>query len=43
MIERILFLFNFEDIFVSIPLNILNIKAKEDLDIDKSENFNANI
>jgi len=37
------FLFNFEDIFVSISLDILDIKAEEDSDTDKSENFNVNI
>ncbi len=43
MIKQISFSFNFGDIFVSTLLNILDIEVKEDLDIDKSEDFNINI
>ncbi len=38
-----LFLINFKNIFVSIPLDISNIEAKEDSDIDESKNFNIDI
>ncbi len=38
-----LFLINFENMFVSISLDILDIEAEKDLDIDKSENFNIGI
>ena len=38
-----LFLINFKNIFVSIPLDISNIETEEDLDIDKSKNFNTDI
>ncbi len=38
-----LFLFNFEDIFVLIFLNISNIEVEEDLDIDELKNFNVSI
>ncbi len=34
---------NFKDTFVSIPLNILDIEVEEDLNIDKSKNFNIGI
>ena len=37
------FLINFKNIFVLIPLNISDIEAEEDLDIDKLENFNIDI
>ncbi len=43
MTERILFLINFGNVFISISLNILDIEPKEDLDIDESENFNVDI
>ena len=35
--------FDFKNTFISIPLNISNIKTEEDSDIDKSKNFNINI
>ncbi len=35
--------FDFGNAFISIPLNISDIETKEDLDIDKSENFNADV
>jgi len=38
-----LFLINFGNIFISIPLDILNIEAEEDSDINESENFNIDI
>ncbi len=42
--KRILFFFNFKNIFISIPLNISDIELKEkDLDIDELENFNIDI
>ncbi len=43
MIEQILLFFNFGNTFISIPLNISNIEAKEKSDTDKLENFNINI
>jgi len=43
MIKQMLFLFNFEDIFVLIFLNISNIEVEEDLDIDELKNFNVSI
>ncbi len=38
-----LFSINFGNIFVSIPLDILDIEAEEDSDINELENFNINI
>ncbi len=38
-----LLFFNFGNVFILIPLDISNIKAEEDSDIDKSENFNINV
>jgi len=44
MIERMLFFFNFGNTFILIFLNIFDIELeKEDLDTDKSENFNVDI
>ncbi len=43
MIKQILFLINFGNIFVSISLDILDIEVEEDLDINKSENFNIDV
>ncbi len=43
MIKRISFFINLGNAFISISLNILDIELKEDLDIDKSENFNIDI
>ncbi len=43
IIERMLFLIDFGNVFILIPLNILNIEQKEDLDTDESENFNVDI
>jgi len=37
------FPFNFENIFISIPLDISNIEAEKDSDIDELENFNIDI
>ena len=37
------FSINFGNVFITISLNILDIEAKENLDIDKSENFNVNV
>ncbi len=34
---------DFGDIFASIPLDISDIKTKENLDIDESENFNTDV
>ncbi len=34
---------NFRKTFILIPLNISDIELKEDLNIDKSENFNVDI
>jgi len=38
-----LFFINFGNVFISIFINILNIELKEDLDINESKNFNADI
>ncbi len=38
-----LFPINFGNMFISIPLNVSNIEAEKDSDIDKSENFNADV
>ncbi len=38
-----LFSIDFENIFILISLNILNIESKEDSDIDESEEFNIGI
>ena len=38
-----LFLINFGNIFILISLDILDIEAEEDSDIDESENFNVDI
>ncbi len=43
MAEQILFSINFRNTFISISRNILDIESKEDLNIDKSENFNTNV
>ncbi len=43
MVERILFLIDFKNVFISIPLNILDIESKEDSDTNESEEFNAGI
>ena len=37
------FLFNFEDAFILIPLDISDIEAEEDSNIDELENFNINV
>ena len=34
---------NFRNTFVSISLDVLNIEAEEDLDINELKNFNINI
>jgi len=43
MIKRILLPFDFGNIFILIPLNMSDIEIKEDLDIDKLNNFNIDI
>ncbi len=43
IVERILLSLDFESTFISIPLDISNIEAEKDLDIDKLKNFNINI
>ncbi len=43
MTERMLLFINFGNVFISISLNISDIEAKEESDIDKSENFNISI
>ncbi len=35
--------FNFKNVFISISLNILDIKAEEDSNTNESENFNIGI
>ncbi len=41
--ERTLLSFNFKNTFISIPLNVFNIEAEEESDIDELENFNTDI
>jgi len=43
MTERILLPFDFGNAFISILLNISDIEAKEESNIDDSENFNTDI
>jgi len=43
MTKRMPFPLDFGDIFASIPLDISDIKTKENLDIDESENFNTDV
>ncbi len=43
MIKRILLSFDLGNVFISIPLNVSDIEAEEDLDINKSKNFNIDI
>ncbi len=43
MAERMLLFINFDNVFISILLDILNIEIEEDSDIDESENFNVNV
>ena len=43
MIKRMLFLFNFRNIFVIISLNVSDIELKENLNTDESKNFNIDI
>jgi len=43
MVKRIPFLINFGNTFISISLDISDIEVEENLDIDKSENFNINV
>ena len=41
--EQMPFSISFENTFILISLNIPNIETEENLDIDKSKNFNINI
>ncbi len=41
--ERILLFFDFENIFISISLDVSDIKVEKDSDINKSKNFNIDI
>ncbi len=43
MIERMSLSLDFENVFISILLNISNIETEEDSDIDGLENFNVGI
>ncbi len=43
MVEQMLLSFNFENVFISISLDISDIEAEKDLDIDGSKNFNIDI
>ncbi len=43
MIERILFSIDFENAFILISLNILNIEVEENSDIDELKNFNVGV
>ncbi len=43
MIERMLLSFDFKSVFISISLDISDIKTEKDLDIDESESFNIDI
>ncbi len=40
MVERILLFINFKNIFISISLNVSNIKLEEDSNIDELKNLN---
>ena len=43
MIERISLSFDFENVFISISLDISDIEVKKDSNINELENFNVNI
>ncbi len=43
MIERTSSPLSFGDMFISISLDISNIEAEEDSDIDKLDNFNISV
>ncbi len=43
MIKRMLFFIDFENVFISVSLNVLDIEPEEDLDIDESEEFNTGV
>ncbi len=43
MVERMLLLIDFKNVFISILLNISNIELKEDLNINKLKNFNIGV
>ncbi len=43
MTKRLSLFFNFKNILISIFLNISNIEAEEELDMDKLKNFNIDI
>ncbi len=38
-----LFFIDFENVFILVSLNILNIELKEDSDIDELEEFNMDV
>jgi len=38
-----LFFIDFENVFISVSLNVLDIEPEEDLDIDESEEFNTGV
>jgi len=40
MVERILLFINFKNIFISISLNVSNIKLEKDSNIDELKNLN---
>ena len=43
IVERMLSFIDFGNVFISIPLNILDIELEEDSDTDESEEFNADV
>jgi len=43
MIEQMLLPLDLENAFISILLNVSDIKAEEDSDIDKLKNFNVDV
>ncbi len=43
MIKQISLSFDFGNIFISIPLDISDIEAEKDSDIDESKNFNVDV
>jgi len=43
MIEQMIFPIDFGSAFISISLNVSNIEPEEEIDIDKSEEFNISV
>ena len=43
MIERMLLLFDFRNVFILVLLDVSDIETEVDSDIDESENFNVEV